>query len=64
VLLEFGRVLPEVSQFLCCVYCPLLGRVILIYHLSYHAGAVESLEEVVVSLVFQLLPVKVSLSED
>jgi len=56
-------VLPEVSQFLRCPCLALLRRVMLFYHLPYPARAVESLKEVVVSLVFQLLPVKVSLRE-
>jgi hypothetical protein len=35
----------------------------LLYHFPNPAGAVESLKEVIVSLVLQLLPVKVSLRE-
>jgi hypothetical protein len=35
----------------------------LCYHLPYPARAVESVKEVIVSLVVQLLPVKVSLCE-
>jgi len=56
-------VLPEVSQFLRCPCLPLLCRVMLFHHLPYPARAVESLKEVIVSLGFQLLPVKVSLPE-
>ena len=57
-------VLPEVFQVLCCPCLPLLHRVMLFYHLPYPARAVKSLKEVIVSLVFQLLPGKVSLHED
>jgi hypothetical protein len=35
----------------------------LVYHFPNPAGVVESLKEVIVSLVLQLLPVKVSLHE-
>jgi len=59
--LDFGIVMPEVSRLLCCPCFPPLGRVMLLYHLPYPARAVESLQEVIVSLVFQLLQVKVSL---
>ena len=53
--------LPEVSQLLRCPCLPLLSSVMLLHHFPNPAGAVESLKEVIVSLVLQLLPVKVSL---
>jgi len=56
-------VLPEVSQLLRCPCLPLLRSVMLLYHFPNPAGAVESLKEVIVSLVLQLLPVKVPLRE-
>jgi len=56
-------VLPQVSQLLRCLCLPLLRRVMLLYRFPNPAGAVESLKEVIVSLVPQLLPVKVSLRE-
>jgi len=56
-------VLPEVTQLLCCLCLPLLCRVMLLYHFPNPAGAVESLKEVIVSLVLQLLPVEGSLPE-
>jgi len=56
-------VLQEVSQRLSCPSLPLLRRVILFYHLPYHARAVKSGKKVVVMLAFQLLPVMVSLHE-
>jgi len=56
-------VLPEVSQLLRCPCLPLLRSVMLLYHFPNPAGAFESLKEVIVSLVLQLLPVKVPLRE-
>jgi len=56
-------VLPEVSQLLCYPCFPLLGRAMLLYHLPYPARDVESLKEVTVSHIFQLLPVKIPLRE-
>jgi hypothetical protein len=61
--LEFEIVLPQVSQLVRCPCLPVLGRVLLFYHLPYPAGAVNSLKEVILLLVLQLLPVKVSLCE-
>jgi len=48
-------VLPEVSQPLRCLCCPLLGRVVLLDHLADPDGAVESLNEVVIWFVFHHL---------
>jgi len=59
----FGIVLPEDSHLLRPPCLPLLRSVMLLYHFPNSAGAVESLKEVIVSLVLQLLPVKVSLRE-
>jgi len=56
-------VLPEVSQLLRCLYLSLLRSLMLLYHFPNPAGAVESLKEVIVSLVLQLRPVKVPLGE-
>jgi len=56
-------VLPEVSQLLRCPCLPSLRSVMLLYHFANPAGAVQSLKEVIESLVLQLLPVKVPLWE-
>ena len=55
--------LPEVSQLPRCPCLPLLRSVMLLYHFANPAGAVESLKEVIVLPVLQLLPVKVPLHE-
>jgi len=52
-------VLPEVSQRLCGLCLPLLGRVMLRYDLLYPAGGDESLNEFAISHIIQLLPVKI-----
>jgi len=53
--------LPEVSQFRHIPCCPPLGSVMSFFDLPYPAGAVESLKEVIVLHVFELLPGTVSL---
>jgi hypothetical protein len=56
-------VLTEVSQRLRRPCLPLLRSMMLLYHFPNPAGAVESLQEVIVSLLLQRLPVKVALRE-
>jgi hypothetical protein len=55
--------LPEVSLLLCFAGVPQLGRVMLFYDLLYPVGGVENLKVVVISLLFELLPLKGSLQE-
>jgi hypothetical protein len=60
---EFRAVLPMVARPLRCACRSLSHSALLLHHLDYSAGAVEILEIVIVSHVFQLPPVKGSLCE-